>query len=66
VNTVVDVALGVQLATANALAFRTVNVLMMSGPEYSDDVDVGSVPSVVYRTTVLFAALVIVTDWAVV
>jgi hypothetical protein len=66
VNTVVDVALGVHPATANALAFRTVNVLMMSGPEYPDDVDVGSVPSVVYRTTVLFDALVIVTDWAVV
>jgi hypothetical protein len=66
VNTVVDVALGVHPATANALALSTVNVLMMSGPEYTDDVDVGSVPSVVYRTTVLFAALVIVTDWAVV
>jgi hypothetical protein len=66
VKTVVAVALGVHSARANALAFRTVNVLMLSGPEYTDDVDVGSVPSRVYRTTMLFAALVIVTDWAVV
>jgi hypothetical protein len=62
VNTLVAVALGVHPVTPNAVAFRTVNVLMLSGPEYTDDVDVGSVPSVVYRTTILLAALVIVTD----
>ena len=58
-------ALGIHPARPNALAFKTVNVLTPSGPEYSGEASVGSVPSVVNRTTAPLVALVIVTACAV-